>query len=126
VVKKKVEEIEIEAKSAKGEDADMTQEDPSKDIEIQSGIRIERRPIRFFKFWPKDILGSAWRNYITTGESGANLNAAYLTVQVLDKVTEQFVLSCITKMNKKAAKVGQKQEFLEQYNAGAKHIVHQN
>ena len=115
VYKKRVGEIEIDAKSnnKKDEDEEMEEGEEPPKFEIIDGWKISKRPIRFFKFWPKDILKTAWKNYISTGESGANLNAAYLAVQVLDKVTEQFVLSCISKMNKKAAKIGKEQEFLE-------------
>lgn len=71
-------------------------EDPqqkSKEVERQGGMLIKRKHIQFFKFWPKHLLRSAWKKYLAAGESGSNLNAAYLALQVLDKVAQQFVLN---------------------------------
>jgi hypothetical protein len=67
---------------------------------------IKRRKIQFFKFWPKTILRSAWKRYLTAGHNGHNINAAYLALQVFEKVTTQFVSNCISKQIKKAAKIG--------------------
>ena len=58
---------------------------------------LKRKKIQFFKFWPKHLLQSAWRTYAAAGEEGDNLNAAYLAVQVFDKVTQQFVLNQMKK-----------------------------
>ena len=67
---------------------------------------IKRKKIQFFKFWPKTLLRTAWKKYLSAGNSGSNMNAAYLAIQVLDKVAEQFVLNCIKKQDRKAAKIG--------------------
>ena len=69
---------------------------------------VKRRKIQLFKFCPKHLLQSAWKTYISAGEEGNNLNAAYLAMQVFDKVNEQFVLNQMKKQDKKAAKIGQK------------------
>lgn len=68
---------------------------------------IKRKKIQLFKFWPKHVLRNAWKKYIYAGDSEQNLNAAHISVQVLDKVAEQFVLNCIKKLDRKAAKLGQ-------------------
>jgi len=112
ITRKKVEE---------GQNVEMENEeevnDGSKDLEIVDGFTIKKRKIQFFRFWPKELLRNAWRNYLATGESGANLNGAYLAVQVLEKVTEQFVLNCIKKQQKKAEKLGAKNDFLKQFES---------
>lgn len=79
---------------------------------LEGDILIKKRKITLFRFWPKDQLRNAWRNYILTVQEDENLNAAYLIVQVLEKVCEQFIHNCIKKQNKKAAKVGQQNEVL--------------
>lgn len=75
---------------------DETEEDKQNEL-LDGDILIKKRKITLFRFWPKDQLRNAWRNYITTVQEDENLNAAYLVVQVLDKVCEQFVFNCMKK-----------------------------
>jgi GTP1/Obg family GTP-binding protein len=72
VVRKKVEDLPVESEKKEYEemeDQENQEEDeqPVKD-EIVDGWKISRRTIKLFKFWPKDILKSAWINYLHTGE----------------------------------------------------------
>lgn len=63
---------------------------------------------------------------MSAGEEGENLNAAYLAMQVFDKVNEQFVLNQMKKQDRKAAKIGQRQDFLEKFasnNQISKHNI---
>ena len=104
-------------------DAEMKNEDGEENKEERVGDHIvKRKKIQFFKFWPKALLQSAWQSYMVAAETDLNLNAAYMSVQVFDRVTDQFVLNQVKKQNKKAEKIGQQREFLEQYAAGNKTI----
>ena len=61
-------------------DEENEEEGQNQDVEIEGDMQIKRRRIMYFKFWPKDLLQSAWKTYLSAGESGENLNAAYLAV----------------------------------------------
>ena len=89
------------------EEMDGEGEEQNKLSEIKGDTLIKRKKIQLFKFWPKHVLRQAWKKYLSLGESNGNVNCAHLAVQVLDKVAEQFVLNCIKKLDKKAAKIGQ-------------------
>ena len=41
------------------------------------------------------MLRTAWKNYVSAGEDGYNLNAAYICLQLFDRVTQQFVFNQI-------------------------------
>ena len=107
-------EQDVEMK-AEGEEAEAT---PARaaEQERRGDKLVKRKKIHFFKFWPKHLLRSAWLKYLSAGETGSNLNAAYVGIQVLDKVAQQFVLGQIKKQDRKAAKLGQRQEILDQMN----------
>ena len=63
---------------------------------------IKRKKIQLFKFWPKHVLRQGWLKYVLAAtETAENVNAAFLAVLLLDKVTQQFVLHCIEKQHKK-------------------------
>ena len=52
----------------------------SKFCEQKGDMLIKRRKIQMFKFWPKPVVRSAWQKYVSAGESGENINAAYLAL----------------------------------------------
>lgn len=83
-------------KEAEDEQSDAEMKDGEDDPEAKKD-EVKRKKIQFFKFWPKHLLQSAWKTYSAAGEEGNNLNAAYLAVQVFDKVTQQFVLNQMKK-----------------------------
>ena len=87
---KDAEDEQSDAEMKDGEDDPEAKKDDVKDD-------VKRKKIQFFKFWPKHLLQSAWKTYSAAGEEGNNLNAAYLAVQVFDKVTQQFVLNQMKK-----------------------------
>jgi len=60
-------------------DADDDQAKPAL-IERQGDMLIKRKKIQFFKFWPKTLLRVAWKKYLSAGETGTNMNAAYLAI----------------------------------------------
>lgn len=84
-------------------------EEEKADVDMEEGDEPnrKRRKIQFFKFWPKHVLREQWQKYLSLGETGRNLNAAYLAIQILDKVTTQFTIGQAAKLDKKAAKIGQ-------------------
>ena len=67
---------------------DGTEVEEKKTEELEGDILIKKRKITLFRFWPKDQLRTAWKNYISMVQDESNVNAAYLIVQVLDKVCE--------------------------------------
>jgi hypothetical protein len=85
------------AKEVEEEQSDAEMKDAEEDDQEAKKDEIKRKKIQFFKFWPKHLLQSAWKTYAAAGEEGNNLNAAYLAVQVFDKVTQQFVLNQMKK-----------------------------
>jgi len=84
-------------KDAEDEQSDAEMKDAGEDDPEAKKDEVKRKKIQFFKFWPKHLLQSAWKTYSAAGEEGNNLNAAYLAVQVFDKVTQQFVLNQMKK-----------------------------
>lgn len=96
-----------EMKDEEGQGEGQGNEETNKLSEIKGDTLIKRKKIMLFKFWPKQVLRQAWKKYLSLGESTSNINCAHLAIKVLDKVTEQFVLNCIKKLDKKAAKIGQ-------------------
>lgn len=88
-------------------------------LERKGDTIIKRKKIQLFKFWPKHLLRAGWLKYVSAAsESNENINAAFLAVLLLDKVTQQFVLHCIEKQHKKQEKVGHKLESIERMRAG--------
>ena len=88
---------ELAAKDEEEEQSDAEMKDAGEDDQEAKKDEVKRKKIQFFKFWPKHLLQSAWKTYAAAGEEGNNLNAAYLAVQVFDKVTQQFVLNQMKK-----------------------------
>lgn len=87
--------------------------------EVKGDTIIKRKKIQLFKFWPKQLLRQGWLKYVSAAsETGENVNAAFLAILVLDKVTQQFVLNCIEKQHKKQIKVGYKIDSIERMRAG--------
>ena len=85
--------------------------------EKKGDMTIKRKKIQFFKFWNKLPLRQAWKNYINAGAASENLNTLYIAIQIFDQANEQFILGQIQKLDKKAAKIGQKNEFMEKLYA---------
>lgn len=84
-------------KDVEEEQSDEEMKDAGEEDQEVKKDEVKRKKIQFFKFWPKHLLQSAWKTYTAAGEEGHNLNAAYLAVQVFDKVTQQFVLNQMKK-----------------------------
>ena len=57
-------------------------------LERKGDTIIKRKKIQLFKFWPKHLLRQGWLKYVSAASETDNINAAFLAVLVLDKVTQ--------------------------------------
>lgn len=75
-----------------------------------------------FKFWPKNQLKNAWLRYVSGAldSENQNINAAFLSLSILENVTQVFVENFNKKQAQKAAKLGKDKDRMERFQASIK------
>lgn len=81
-------------------------DEESKRMEGDDGYDKNIRVIKskFLKFWPSKESHAAWRNFVFQECVDQNINALYIAVRILQKITEQFVQKQIDGLQKKQKK----------------------
>lgn len=52
---------------------------------------VKRFRLKLFKFWPSKELRDVWRQYVFEDCCQDNVNAVFIAVKLLEKVTDMFV-----------------------------------
>lgn len=86
-------------------DAEMNSEGEQSEEKKEKDDDIMRVKVAQFKFWPNPEIRSAWRSYIFSECTETNnINAIYVGLKLLQKVTEEFVARQMDNLHKKQKK----------------------